>query len=229
MPATRLTRVGGGKIMGMGSQRRVAGLSISVAVIVVESMIPGLSPWIGLPIVVLCIFGLVTSLAPERVRSTVHRMGVLDPVMPHIDWAIDWVIGIDLSDQEQIPGYEALQMYAEARPNSYETTALNLADKACLGDIKAWGRPRPKMVLPDHVAAVKPIPPHIWEYAVIDVNLVNGPLPRSDMTYRQEYVKPYLKDDRILYEAVRFNKKEMIEICRAESISASKRPAKPGS
>ena len=81
--------------MGMGSQRRVAGLSISVAVIVVESMIPGLSPWIGLPIVVLCIFGLVTSLAPERVRSTVHRMGVLDPVMPHIDWAIDWVIGIE--------------------------------------------------------------------------------------------------------------------------------------
>lgn len=201
----------------MGNQRRVAGVSISVGIIVLESMIPQLSPYIGAPIVLLCILAFTVSLAPERVREMAHSTKWLRPTTPHVDKAIDWIVGVDLRDKEKIPAFEALQMYTEVRPNSYETSAINLADSTRLGKVRAWGRPRPKMAIPDHMTAVEPIPPDVWAYAVIDANLIHGPTPQSNMKYRQQFVRPYIEDDRTLYDAVHFNKKEVVELCRAVS------------
>ena len=213
----------------MGNQKRVAGAAISIAVIMVESMIPELSPWIGLPVVALCVCALIVSLAPERVRSVAHAVPRIAPALPHIDKLIDWVVGIDLNDTAVIPGYEAIRLYCEARPNSDETTAINLADSARLGELRSWGRPRPKEALPGHIPAPEQIPPDVWAYAVLDAGLIYGPMPQSSMTYRKQYVKPYLEDDRLLYDAVRFSKREVIELCRRASISASKKPANSGS
>lgn len=213
----------------MGNQRRFAGMALPVAVAVVERMIPQIPPWVGVPIVLLCMAALAVSLATEKVRSMMRSVSMLEFSYPHIDRLIDWVVGIDSQDKEQMPAYAAIFALAEARPNSYETTAINLADKARLGDIRAWGRPRPKMAIPTHITAVEQIPPDVWAYAVINAALIHGPLPQSNMAYRQQFIRPYLEDDRVLYDAVRFNKREITNLCREESILVSKRRANSGS
>ena len=122
-------------------------------------------------------------------------------------------------ENETIAGFEALRLLADARPNSLETTAILLADATRLGRIRSWGRPRPKMALATYIPAVEEIPPDVWGYAVLNAAFAKGPLPRSDMEYRQKYLKPYLEDERVLYDAVRFSKKEFLELCRSERSS----------
>jgi hypothetical protein len=124
---------------------------------------------------------------------------------------------------DTIPGYEALRLVNEAQPNSYQTSSINLADAARLGLVRAWGRPKPKMAIPDYIAAVEPIPPDIWAYALLNASLVHGPLASSDMMYRQPFVKPHVKDDRLLYDAVRFNRRDIVELCKSEKIKGNMR------
>ena len=126
------------------------------------------------------------------------------------------------SANETLPAYEVLRFFNNARPNSYETTAINLADAARLGQVRAWGRTIPKMGIPDHVTAVKQIPSDVWVYAVIDSSLIYGSFPQSKMKYRKKYIRPHTEDDRELYDAVRFNKKEIMELCVLEKKRAQK-------
>jgi hypothetical protein len=146
----------------------------------------------------------------------------LRPVTPYTDKVIDYFCGVS-GAAETIPAYEAILMLTDAQPNSYENTAINLADNARLIPLHAWGRPIPKMEIPDHIPTPDPIPPDIWAYAMIDPFGVNGPNPRSKMKYRRPYAKPYIEDDRVLYDAVNFNKREVMELCREARILVSKR------
>lgn len=142
--------------------------------------------------------------APEWIWQITFWLGCILIVGPGVFWFCDRP-----RDDVTIPAYEAIKFFAKVRPNSDDTTAINLADGARLGEITSWGRPVLNMHIPTHITAVEQIPPDVWSYAVIDSSVVNGPLPQSKMRYRQEYIKPHTKDDRTIYEAVCFNKKEL--------------------
>lgn len=165
--------------------------------------------------------------APAAVWIVLFWVGIAFVVIAGATWGLERLrMRKDFIDPaEEMAGYEVLSALAEARPNSYETSAINLADAARLGKVRAWGRPRLRMALPDFPTAVEQIPPDVWAYAVLDASLIHGPLPRSDMTYRQKWVKPYIDDDRTLYDAVRFNKNEAMALCRAETAQRGAKPS----
>ena len=165
--------------------------------------------------------------APQYIWEWFFWIGIVLIVIPCVFWGFSWIENKKdtVRSDETITAFEALQMLTEVRPNSYETNAINLADSTRLGKVRTWGRPRPKMAIPDHITAVEPIPPDIWAYAIIDASLIHGPIPQSNMKYRQQFVRPYIEDDRTLYDAVYFNKKEVVELCHAENTSPSKKPA----
>lgn len=141
-----------------------------------------------------------------------------------ISFPVEWYLRRRAEKRPKtIAGYQVLRCLVDARPNSYETAAIILGDAARLGQVRAWGRPRLNQALPLHTPAVEPIAPDIWAYAVLDASCANGPLPRSDMKYRQQFIQPYLADSRVLYDAVRFNRDEVEILCHAESALTSKR------
>ena len=175
-------------------------------------VIPELSPWIGWPLITVSamVFGLAS--APEQSRTFVHRFPVLKPTYRPLDWAIELICG-GLSGSGTMTAGEAINALMTARPNSIETTESRLRDKASMGTVRVWGKKIPAEFLPLYYPSLEEIPQSTWAYAQIDLRSISGPLPTNSLAY----LNPHRNNTGPLFNAVRFNKQEIINLCRAES------------
>jgi hypothetical protein len=120
--------------------------------------------------------------------------------------------GAGMNDQTFVSAGVAIRAVMDARPNSIETTAINLRDKAAIGAIRSWGRRASSDLIQTKVPTLEEIPAATWQYAEIDLSSIEGPLPTNKM----QFLRQISQESRPLYEAVRFNKSEIDAFCLRE-------------
>lgn len=193
----------------MGRQRRVVAGIAAIVGVVVQMMLPDL-PWsIGVPFLMGCAAVAAVALFPENVRALGSR---IPHAAPYLDRAITWIC-VD-PDEETITAGNAIRAVMEARPSSIETTEARIRDQAATGKIRSWGKKIPTEAIPMHLPSLEQIETETWLYAQIDLGSIHGPLPDN----RMRFLRPHDNITKPLFQAVRFNKKEINALCIAERL-----------
>lgn len=119
-----------------------------------------------------------------------------------------WTVDPDAT----IAAGEAVESIAWASQQSDDLTAIKLRDLAHTGRLRTWGRRFPTTAIRSEFEPLEQIAAQVWGYAVIHPRTTKGPLPTNCL----RYVHGHNEADGHLYEAVRFNRKEIVDLCLAE-------------
>lgn len=108
----------------------------------------------------------------------------------------------------------AIGALTEAIQVSVEVAESRIRDKSSIGELRAWGKRVPKEAIPLYHPSLEQIKPETWLYAQIDLGSIDGPIPNN----RMRYLQTHANNVGPLYQAVRFNKKEIDALCVAERL-----------
>ncbi len=121
-----------------------------------------------------------------------------------------------IMDDRTITAGEAIEAIEWASLKSAEITEINLRGLAHIKKIRVWGRPISKQAIPIDMETLAIIPAETWEFIGIDLHSTLGPLA----TNRLRYLHNNTNDSVSLFEAVRFNRLEIAELCLTENTKA---------